>query len=221
MGEEQMRSGLPLPIHRFLTILWIAMSATMPWPALAEEPTTASLIAEVRQSFTLKGERIPPEIFRDFGDGNLADSQPIWVTVDIRAAIGSNLYADEIKQNGDWIIQRKPAPTALSDAEYTSYFYVGATENGLLVVVASWSGGGTGDFRTLHILGLEAAPAFDADGSLYDRLNLTTLRSIPLGDRWNGEVHIAGNVIRVVTTRKGPADQSGTREEKTIEARKP
>jgi hypothetical protein len=202
-------------------MLWIVGSAVMSWPAMAEEPTTASLIAEVRQAFTLKGERIPPEIFRDFGDGNLADSEPIRVTVDIRAAIGSNLYADEIKQNGDWIVQRKPAPDTLNGAEYSSYFYVGATENGLLVVVASWSGGGTGDFRTLHILSLEAAPAFVSNGSLYDRLNLTTLRSIPLGDRWAGEVHIAGNAIRVVTTRGGPVDQSGTREEMTIEARKP
>jgi hypothetical protein len=195
-------------------LLWIVAL-----PATAEEPTTASLVAEVRQSFTLKGERIPPEIFRDFGDGNLADSQPTWVTVDLLAAVGSNLYSDEIRQYGKWIIQSKPAPGTLNGAEETSYSYIGAAENGLLVVLASYSGGGTGDFRTLHILSIEAAPAFDSDGSLYDRLNLTTLRGIPLGDRWEGEIHIAGNAVRIVTTRK--SDQSGMREEKTIEARKP
>jgi hypothetical protein len=202
-------------------LLWIAGAAALARPAIAQQPTTASLIDEVRQAFTLKGERIPPEIFRDFGDGDLADSVPIWVTVDLLNAVGSNLYGDDITQNGDWVVQRKPAPATLNGAEYASYRYVGAAENGLLVVLASYSGGGTGDFRTLHILSLEAAAAFDADGGLYDRLNLTNLRSIPLGDRWQGEIHIAGNAIRVVTTAKGPADQSGTRDEKTIEARKP
>jgi hypothetical protein len=103
LGRRQVLQALAM-------MLWIALSTAMPPPARAEDPTTASLIAEVRQSFTLKGERIPPEIFRDFGDGNLADSQLIWVTVDVRAAIGSNLYADDIKQNGDWVIQRKAAP---------------------------------------------------------------------------------------------------------------
>jgi hypothetical protein len=34
---------------------------------------TAALIAEVRRAFTLNGKQIPPEIFRDFGDGDLAD----------------------------------------------------------------------------------------------------------------------------------------------------
>jgi len=52
-------------------------------------------------------------------------------------------------------------------------------------------------------------------------VNLTNLRSIALGDRWNGEIRIEKNVIRVVTTRKGPADDSGKREAMTIEARRP
>jgi hypothetical protein len=33
-------------------------------------------------------QQIPPEIFRDFGDGDSADSASIWVTVDVKAAIG-------------------------------------------------------------------------------------------------------------------------------------
>lgn len=62
-------------------------------------PTTA-VIAEVRRAFTLNGKQIPPEIFRDFGDRDLADSGTIWVIIDVKAAIGSNLYFDEIRQNG-------------------------------------------------------------------------------------------------------------------------
>lgn len=202
-------------------MLWIIGSPMLPPPAAAEEPvSTTALISEVRHAFTLTGKRIPPEIFRDFGDGDLADSGPIWVTVDIQAAIGSNLYADEIRQSGDWIIQRKPAAT-MNGMEETAYKYIGATENGLLVVLAAYNGGGSGDFVTLHILNIDAALAFDFNGAVYDRINLTNLRSIALGDRWEGEVGIAKNTIRVVTMRKGPADRTGTREEMTIEARRP
>ena len=50
---------------------------------------------------------------------------------------------------------------------------------------------------------------------------LTNLRSIPLGDRWDGEISIEKNTITIVTTRKGPADDSGVRETTTIEAIRP
>jgi hypothetical protein len=47
------------------------------------------------------------------------------------------------------------------------------------------------------------------------------LRRVALGDRWDGEISIAKNTIRVVTTRKGPADETGARETMTIVARRP
>jgi hypothetical protein len=68
--------------------LGVAGSSLLPVTAVAQEaPSAAVLIAEVRHSFTLNGKAIPPEIFRDFGDGDLADSGNIWVTVDLKAAI--------------------------------------------------------------------------------------------------------------------------------------
>ena len=190
--------------------------------AQTREPTPiAKLLEEVRSSFTLDGERIPPEIFRDFGDGNLADSGPIWVTIDLRAAVGSNFYADEIKQNGAWVIQRKPDPNTMNGWQQASYKYIGAAENGLLLVLSGYNSGGTGDFTTLHLLSLDVAPAFDSDGAVYERLNLTNLRSMSLGDRWDGEISIAKNMVKVVTTRDGPADRSKTRKEVSFEARRP
>jgi hypothetical protein len=197
----------------------IAVSLASPVSA-GDTPSTASLLSEARRALTIGGKPIPPEIFRDFGDGDMADSGPIWVTVDINAATGSNLYFDDIKQDGKWVSQNK-TDTKAGTQEETGYSYYGATANGLLVVVASYSGGGSGNFITLHILDLAAAHAFDSDGKLYDRINLTNIRSVPLGDRWNGEIKIDKNTIRVITTRKGPADDSGKRETKTIEAKRP
>jgi hypothetical protein len=195
-------------------------SSLAPPPALAADAPTTALIAEARRTFTLGSKPIPPEIFRDFGDGDLADSGSIWVTIDVKAAIGSNLYADDITKNGAWLSQKKAA-TGPAAVEETAYKYIGATANGLLVALAAYSGGGSGDFITLHILDIAVARAFDLDGKVYERINLTNLRSAALGDRWDGDVKIAKNTITVVTTRKGPADQSGRRETTTIEARRP
>jgi len=147
--------------------------------ASSADAATAALLAEVKKTFTVHGKPIPPEIFRDLGDGGsgLLDGS-IWVTVDVAAATGSNLYADDITQESGWISQKK----AGSD-EVTGYNFRGTTDNGLLVVLADWSGGGSGDFRTLHILDLAAVRAFDDDGKIYQRIYLTNIRSIPLGDR--------------------------------------
>jgi hypothetical protein len=55
----------------------------------------------MRRSFTLGGKLAPPKIFRDMGDGDLADGASILVTADVKAAIGSNLNYDEISHDGD------------------------------------------------------------------------------------------------------------------------
>ena len=171
------------------------------------------------KSFTLNGQIIPPEIFRDFGDGNLADSDSIWVTVDLAAAVGSNLYYDPIREYGPWKIQKKQR-LETDTPEETAYSFKGATANGLVVVVASFNGGGTGTFHTLHICDVVPAMAFDSDGKRTQRINLTNLRSVALGDRWEGEVKISGNTIRVTTTRGGPAND-GARAPLTITAERP
>jgi hypothetical protein len=71
------------------------------------------------------------------------------------------------------------------------------------------SGGGSGDFITLHILDIAPARAFDPAGKVYERIDVTDLRRVALGDRWDGGVSIAKNTIRVVTTRRGRADGVG------------
>jgi hypothetical protein len=191
-----------------------------PAEAADSASSPAPLVAEMRRAFTVDGKPVPPEVFRDFGDGDLADSGSIWVTVDVNAAIGSNLYFDEISRNGDWVVQRKVQARPLGD-ELTGYEYIGATENGLLVVLASFSGGGSGDFVTLHILDAALGRSLDSAGKVYDRLDLTNLRSVPLGDRWAGEVSIANNTVSIVTTRNGPTDDSGVRRTTIVEAVRP
>ena len=185
----------------------------------ATAAVAADALGEVRKSFTIKGQPVPPEIFGDFGDAMMSDNRPIIVTIDALAAIGSNRYYDPITKNGDWVEQKKPGNTAPPvGAETMSYKFIGATSNGLLVVLASWSGGGTGVFYTLHVVDAAWRRAFDEDGSKYRRLDLSLVRSYILGDRWEGDVKIAGNAIRI-TTMASRAERSLS--PVTLQARRP
>jgi hypothetical protein len=189
--------------------------------ALAAPAAAAPLddaLKEVRQSFTLQHKPIPPEVFADFGDSDIADSESIRVTIDLLAAMSSNLYYEDIAVSPQgWVTQKRAAP----NGEETSYKFNGVTRSGLIVVTAAYSGGGSGDFFTVHILDAAPARAFDNDGKLYDRLNLTVLRSMALGDRWDGEVRIEGDAILITTTPNGAAHNEHRIGTERVEARRP
>ncbi len=194
----------PMPI--FLAALFVFAG-----PCFAAGP-----LDELRSAFTLDGKPVPPEIFRDLGDGDLGDSGPILVTVDARAAIGSNRYGDAIRRRAGWVAQSHPMAETMNGAEETGYRYIGATRNGLLVAVAFYNGGGSGSFYTLHILEAAVAQAFDSDGKPYERVDLTTIRSVALGDRWEGDVTISGDTVHIATEKAASANVA-----KEIEARRP
>jgi hypothetical protein len=201
---------MPNQFRKVITMRWCYLPLTalcfvgpVGLGAARDANSDAALLAEVRHTFTLHGKPIPPEIFRDFGDGDLGDSGAIWVTVDIAAAIGSELYGDPITQDHGWVAQTKPNQS-MNGSERTDYRFVGSTDNGLLVVLSSYSGGGSGIFYTLHVLDLVTARGFDINGKVYQRINLTNVRSVTLGDRWEGDVSIAKNAIHIDTTRDGP-----------------
>jgi hypothetical protein len=191
----------------FALVALIALAA----PALAAGP-----LDELRRSFALDGKPIPPGVFRDFGDADLGDSLPSVVAIDVKAAIDSNRYGDPIARRSDWLTQSRPAAGTLNGAEETGYHYVGATKNGLLVVIATYSGGGSGVFTTLHVLDASLAAGFDGDGKRYERVDLAVLRSVVLGDRWDGQATIVGDTVRIVTAMT-PAEGVP----RSIEARRP
>jgi hypothetical protein len=171
-----------------------ALCSGLPAPVFA-----ADLLDEVRRSFTIGSKPIPPEIFADLGDATMSDSRPIVVTIDANAAIDSNRYADPIKTQGRWVEQTKLRSGSFNGPETMSYEFRGATANGMLVLLAAWSGGGSGTFYYLHILDAASNRAFDEDGSTYSRVDVTLVRTYILGDRWQGNVSISGNFVRVVT----------------------
>ena len=130
--------------HAFIVLAFCCGSAAT---ACVADP-----LNEVRKSFTIGGKPIPAEIFADFGDAWMSDNRPIVVTIDAKAAIDSNRYADPIKTNGRWVEQMKPGSGSFNGPETISYEFRGATANGMLVFLAAWSGGGSGRFITCIFL---------------------------------------------------------------------
>jgi hypothetical protein len=177
-------------------------------------------LKELRQMFTLRGKPIPPAVFADFGESG---ANNIRVTVDLLAAMGDNLYGDGVNASPNgWVSQKKEIGAGADKAaETTAYKFNGVTKNGLLLVTAAFSGGGSGNYLTLHILDAAPARAFDSEGKLYDRLNLTVLRSIPLGDRWKGAIEIAGDNIAITTEPGEPNNSNPQRETRIVEAARP
>ena len=160
---------------------------------------TADPLDEVRELFTIGGKPIPSEIFADFGDATMPDSRPIVVTTDANARRSIATARDPIKTKGCCVEQTKLCSGSLNGPETMFYEFRGATANGILVLPAAWTGGGSGTFYYLHILDAASNRVFDEDGSTYSRVDLTLVRTYILGDRWQGDVSISGNSIRVVT----------------------
>jgi hypothetical protein len=187
----------------------IAAAMLMAFVVPASSAPVDAALKELRQTFTVHGKPVPPEVIGDFGDGDMADSGPIRVTIDLLAAVGSNLYYDDIAvAPHGWVSQKKVVPNGAAEklTEETGYIFNGVTRNGLLIVTSSFSGGGTGVFTYLHILDAAPARAFDEEGKPYDRLNLTNIRTVSLGDRWNGDIKINGDTIAIVTPRAQQTD---------------
>lgn len=176
--------------------------------------TVEHYVEEVREHFTIQGQPIHPFVFRDLG-GWISDGHPIVTAVDVLAGVNSNYYfADDI--------ERKPYGFGALDQDgqsYYSYEFLGRLENGLLVVKSDFSGGGSGTFRYLYMLDVVVDTAFSDEGDRYERVNLKATRIVTLGDRWGGDITLAGNTVTI--SGKRMVHMSGPITTRVIEMRRP
>ena len=166
--------------------------------AVAEDTAQAEL-ESVNQSFSIKGRPVHPNVLRDL-QPLLSDNLPYVVAIDLAASAGSNKYFDgEVNSSGDrWVFVEQ-------DGGRFSYLWRGRLDNGLHIVQTAGSADGTGEFYTLHFLGVALMPAFDGEGNAYRRVALSTVRQVPLGDRWRGTIELNGNQVTVSPDGGGDA----------------
>lgn len=163
------------------------------------------VLDELRRNFTVGGRTIPPLIFRDLGDGNEADTKSMLITADVKAAIGGNQYSGLIKREEGFVVQSSEASEGSRAVDTEAYRFLGATPDGLLVVLTnSSSSDGHGSFYHLHVLDASVTAAIDYRGRKYERVTVTTLQLIPVGDRWAGQAKLSGDIVTITRPESGP-----------------
>ena len=199
--------------------LAVAILALGAVPALAADPR----LDELRAHFTVSHRPVPPEALGDLGASDLADpGHSLRVAVDLLRAVGADGYPDKIETGAmGWISQAKTAAGAQQPTEAIGYEFIGTTRSGLLVTLAAFWGGGSGRFYTLQILDAGIGHAFDQEGKPYERLPLTVIRNISLGDRWQGSITINDDALVVVTKPGEPNNGQTEPSTQTIRAVQP
>ena len=151
-----------------------------------------SAVEEAQQKFTFAGRPIHPKAVHLLL-GNLADSQPVVVAVDVGAAATSNDYlADGVEVEQDVVRYS-------NDTESVGYVRLGTLTNGVVVLRAWESGGGSGVFESLLCVRFERFAG--RPGQKGERLIMRTAGIASLGDRTDEKVQLLPD--RVIVGKPG------------------
>lgn len=140
-------------------------------------------------TFKVRDAWISPAVIREFMPWQSDPNRFIVRTIDVAAALDTNRYGDEVKNNA------KGASLALPEGASIQYEWVGRTKRGLHVLLVRESGGGSGHFVSLVVMRLSVGSAVDSGGVRYPTLDLSAERFLGLGDRVAPTVRIEGNVV--------------------------
>ena len=158
-------------------------------------------------SFT-KEPFIHPNIIQDLSTW-LSDTGDQVVTISLVDAQDSSRYFGEVLHTSQPGGRCPYVYTGRrNEGESFGYRYVGMTESGVHVLYTSDWGGGSGVFKDIMLLTIEHDYAVDCchwDGlttlttikAEKRRVLVRKLGAIALGDRWDGELSIAGNELHV------------------------
>ena len=161
-------------------------------------------LSKTRYSF-VQPEYVNPMIIADL-IGWLSDTEDQVVAVDVIGSNSSNRYFAES------ISARSAEPstivTAVNGESSFSYQYLGRSVTGIHLLRTWHSGGGSGVFCDITLLTVSAQPALKVSEEKVDRtdrLAIQKLTTIPLGDRYNGEIRFRFGILSI-----GPCKGSAT-----------
>jgi len=164
--------------------------------------TIQQVIDDANQSFMYRGRPIHPALIHKF-EPLLSDINPITVVVDIAAAFDSNECSQPVTQNEKLGLQCEMSAEA-EGTHKESYAYkpLGVLHGNVHVLKTASIGSGTGIFMSLIFVRFEIGQAIASDGQPYDQLLLRLLRSVSLGDRFNGSVDVLNDEVVVKTDKE-------------------
>ena len=157
----------------------------------------------LEKHFFYKKNPIHPGILNTLST-SLADSGDIIIAINLTNAVGSNQYCCEeftTELNDGRVSVRIDYPDGNG---FYIYSYLGATDNGAMVIKTWSNGGGSGVFSNLLIVKVKKRlganfDLFNSEGLFFDKQQvvLEKLLSIALGDRTETSISINGNSVTV------------------------
>ena len=157
----------------------------------------------LEKHFFYKKDPIHPGILNTLTT-SLADSGDIIIAINLTNAVGSNQYCCEeftTELNDGRASVRIDYPDGNG---FFIYSYLGATDNGAMVIKTWSNGGGSGVFTNLLIVKVKKRlganfDLFNSEGVFFDKQQvvLEKLLSIALGDRTETSISIKGNSVTI------------------------
>ena len=171
------------------------------------EKVVSNGLDKLQYSF-FRNELIHPKIIEDML-GWMSDTGDQVVSVNLIDANHCNRYSGKVQvQNNDG--EKYPYVFYEENKEsegyqYTisfGYQYIGTSDSGIHVLYTSSSGGGSGIFKSLIFLTLEKDEGivYDYDKSRISkqaRINLKSLGSMSLGDRYFGDLQLKNGLLKI------------------------
>ena len=157
----------------------------------------------LEKHFFYKKNPIHPGILNTLST-SLADSGDIIIAINLTNAVGSNEYCCEeftTELNDGKASVRIDYPDGNG---FYIYSYLGATDNGAMVIKTWSNGGGSGVFTNLLIVKVKkrfgaSFDLFNSEGVTFDKqqIVLEKLLSVSLGDRTETNISINGNSVTI------------------------
>jgi hypothetical protein len=188
------------PAAASYVLLALAGCASPPAPP----PEAAPALTEAKRDFTYQGQPIHPALVHLF-DGSEADDGPTILAVDVREAQNDNQFSTPVQRDGDVVSAGLPDT---DPPERCHYRRLGVLTDGTQVVESSWNGGGSGQFEHLLLLRFYVEPFHRPEGTPDWRLALYYVGGMPLGDRDEARVTLAGDHVVVGATAIHPQERN-------------
>lgn len=146
-------------------------------------------------------EFINPRILDDLC-GWLSDTGDQIVSINITDSNKSNRYFGDIDvEKSD---SRFPIVTCSTEEGRISYKYIGRSFSGLHIVQTWSNGGGSGVFCNVLLVTLSLDSALEYDGAKYEKKSRYVIKligSLPLGDRYEGEISYKSGILTIPACR--------------------
>lgn len=152
---------------------------------------------------------IHPKIIEDISTWESDKGEQV-VSINLLESMDTNRYFGDIKTSGKntpFVFYEKTDECEKTNCSMGApgfgYRLIGITSSDIYVLFTESSGGGSGRFRSLLLVSLEKDKglSFDKKSNVFrldrERLIVKKLSEIPLGDRYEGDISVKGNIIHV------------------------